>query len=225
MVCLSKWRSSGMTIIMKKSILLPLLALLISVPVEAALYRWVDAGGKVHYSDKLPPKVAQNGHTKLNKNGTTKEKVASAAARKAELLELKKERARQKALKAAKKLEDLQEMHDTQLLSMFSNLDELKSVYKNKMGISDDSIKVLKVRHRKLSDKLEKIEARHERVVNPADKRKLSMKIEDMLDNLHIYQQAITENLIERGKLEDRYEKDRARFIEITKDRAKNRSR
>jgi len=210
---------------MKKSILLPLLALLISVPVEAALYRWVDAGGKVHYSDKLPPKVAQNGHTKLNKNGTTKEKVASAAARKAKLLELKKERARQKALKAAKKLEDLQEMHDTQLLSMFSNLEELKSVYKNKMGISDDSIKVLKVRHRKLSDKLEKIEARHERVVNPADKRKLGMKIEDMLDNLHIYQQAITENLIERGKLEDRYEKDRARFVEITKDRAKNRSR
>jgi len=202
---------------MKNSILLPLLALLISAPVESAMFRWVDANGKVHYSDKLPPKFAQNGHTKLNKNGTTKEKVASASARKMKLLELKKEKERRKSLMEAKKLEDIQEMHDTQLLSMFSNLEELDMVYKNKIELSNDSIKVLKARHKKLSDKLEKVEARHERMVNPADKRKLGMKIEDMLDNLHIYQQAITENLIERGKLEDRYEKDHARFRELTK--------
>jgi len=202
---------------MKNSILLPLLALLISAPVESAMFRWLDANGKVHYSDKLPPKFAQNGHTKLNKNGTTKEKVASASARKMKLLELKKEKERHKAFMEAKKLEDIQETHDAQLLSMFSNFEELDMVYKNKIELSNDSIKVLKARHKKLSDKLEKVEARHERIVNPADKRKLGMKIEDMLDNLHIYQQAITENLIERGKLEDRYEKDHARFKELTK--------
>ena len=207
---------------MKNSILLPLLTLLITIPVESALYRWVDASGKVHYGDKIPPKVAQNGHTKLNKNGTTKEKVSSAASRKAKLLELKEEKERQKALKAAKKIQDIREMHDMQLLSMFSNVQELKRVYGNKIELSDDSINVLKARHKKLSDKLEAVEARHERMVNPADKRKLGMKIEDMLDNLHIYQQAITENLIERGELVDRFEKDLKRFEELTKDRKKS---
>ena len=37
-----------------------------------------------------------------------------------------------------------------------------------------------------------------------------------MLDNLHIYQQAITENLVERGELEDRFERDLARFKQLT---------
>jgi len=201
---------------MKKSTLLPLLILLFTIPVESALYRWVDASGKVYYGDRVPPKVAQNGHTKLNKNGTTKEKIESAKARKQKLLALKKEKERQKALKAAKKLEDLQEMQDTQLLSIFSSIEELKSVYHNKIEMAVSSIKVLKARHKKLSDKLEAVEARHERMVNPADKRKLGMKIEDMLDNLHIYQQAITENLIEKGDLKERFAKDLARYKEIS---------
>jgi len=201
---------------MKNSILLPLFILLLSVPVESALYRWVDASGKVHYSDKLPPKAAQKGHTKLNKNGTTKERVASAAVRKAKLLELKKEKERQKNLKETKRLKDLQEMHDIQLLSIFSNIEELEKVYNSKIKTSDNTIKVLKNRHKRLSDKLGKVEGRHERMVNPADKRKLSMKIEDILDNLQIYQQAITQNLIERDKLEERFQKDSVRFKELT---------
>ena len=194
---------------------MPLL-MLFSLSAEAALYRWVDANGKVHYSDKVPPKVAQNGHTKLNKNGTTREKVDSAEVRKQKELALKQEKVRKKELARAKKLEALQELHDTQLLSMFSDVGELKNVYTNKMDLADDSIRVLKLRHKRLSNRLEAVEARHERVVNPADKRKLGMKIEDMLDNLHIYQQAITENLVERGELEDRFERDLARFKELT---------
>lgn len=201
---------------MKNSNLLPLLFLLISLPVESALYRWVDASGKVHYGDKIPPKVAQNGHTKLNKNGTTKEKVESAEIRKLKALELKKEKIRQKELAKLRKIQVLQELRDTQLLSMFSNVKELKKVYANKMSIADDSIIVLKSRHKKLSVNLEAIELRHERMVNPADKRKLGMKIEDILDNLHIYQQAITENLIERGNLEDRYVRDLFRYKELS---------
>ncbi|MGB1310472.1 MAG: DUF4124 domain-containing protein [Leucothrix sp.] len=202
---------------MKKPTLFILLSLLISIPVESALYRWVDDNGKVHYGDKVPPKVAQNGHTKLNKNGTVKEKVDSADARKQKLLSLRQERIRQKALKEAKRKEDLQEMHDTQLMSMFSNIEELKNVYHSKMEMADESIKVLKARHKRLSNKLELFEARHERMLSPADKRKLGMKIEDMLDNLHIYQQAITENLIERDDLEERFDKDLARYKKITR--------
>lgn len=201
---------------MKYSILLPLLIMTLSLPVEAALYRWVDANGKVHYGDKIPPQVAQNGHTKLNKNGTTKEQVASAEVRKQQMLELKKEKARQIELKKQRKIQLLREMRDAQLLSMFSSTAELKKVYKNKIELADDSIRVLKARHKKLSDKLEVIEARHERLVNPAHKRQLGMKIEDMLDNLHIYQQAITENLIERRDLEERFETDLVRYIELS---------
>ena len=201
---------------MKKSILLPLLAVFISLPVDAALYKWVDANGKVHYGDRVPPKVAQNGHAKLNKNGTTQKRVDSAEVKKIKLIELEKEKARQNELKKLKEAEALRKVRDKQLLSMFSNTDELKKVYENKIVQASDIITVLKTRHRNLSEKIEDVEARHERLLNLTGKRKLGMKIEDMLDNLNIYQQAITENLIERRDLEERFENDLKRYIELT---------
>ena len=201
---------------MKKSIMLPLLALIISLPVDAALYRWVDASGKVHYGDKIPPTVAQNGHTKLNKNGTAKEQVDSAEKRKLKSIELKKEKARKEALKEAREIEALRDLRDKQLLSMFSNVGELKTVYNNKIALADDSISVLKSRHEKLSAKLEEYEARHERMVNPVDKRKLGIKVEEILFNLNIYQQAITDNLIERRDLQERFKNELARYVELT---------
>lgn len=37
--------------------------------VEAALYRWVDEQGTVHYSDIIPPSSVRQGHTELRKDG------------------------------------------------------------------------------------------------------------------------------------------------------------
>ena len=53
---------------------LPVLAtvvLLNSATVQAGFYRWVDAQGEVHYSDVVPPNVAQQGHSELNARGMT----------------------------------------------------------------------------------------------------------------------------------------------------------
>ena len=50
------------------------------------MYRWVDANGKVTFSDKVPPAMSQKGHTSLNKNGIESTKVSSA-----EELKLKQE--------------------------------------------------------------------------------------------------------------------------------------
>ena len=197
---------------MKTLYLLIVLALIWSASVHSGLYRWVDDEGKVHYGDRIPPAYAQNGHVKLHKNGLTKEKVESAEIRKkkAEALELEKEA--QKRRKAEQHEADLQEMRDTQLRSMFNSVEELDMVYQSKLDMADGSIAILQARHKKLSDSLEELEARHERMVNPNDKNKLGMKIDDILDNLHIYQQAITENQIERKKISERYRKDLVRL-------------
>jgi hypothetical protein len=204
---------------MKITYTLTFLLLISSLSSQAALYRWEDASGKVHYSDKIPPEMAQSGHVKLNKNGTMKERVASAEARRTQLEEIEEERALMEKMKAQKQKEDLQEMRDTQLLSMFSTEEELINVYNSKLEMTDGSIQILKARHKKLSETLEEVEARHERTVNPNDKNKIGMRIEDILDNLHVYQQAITENLIERSKIEVTFAQDLARFKVISKNR------
>lgn len=204
---------------MKITYTLTFLLLISSLTSQAALYRWEDASGKVHYSDRVPPEVAQSGHVKLNKNGTTKERVESADARRSKLEAIQHEREEMEKMKAQKQKEDLQEMRDTQLLSMFSTEEELINVYQSKLEMTDGSIQILKARHKKLSATLEGVEAQHERTVNPNDKNKIGMRIEDILDNLHVYQQAITENLIERSKIEVNFQQDLARFKVISKER------
>lgn len=49
---------------------LVMLALLAStLPAQATMYKWVDAHGKTHYSDTLPPQALGRGNVELDKQG------------------------------------------------------------------------------------------------------------------------------------------------------------
>lgn len=198
---------------------------LISLPAHSGLFRWVDDNGKVYYSDVIPPKVAQNGHTKLHQNGMVAERVESAEMRQRQIKldQIKKER--DAIQKEAQRKEDLQEMRDTQLLAMFGSAEELITIYESKLEMTDGSIAILKARHKKLSEKLAVIEARYEKIVNPNTKNLVGIKIDNILDDLHIYQQAITENLIERTKIEKQYKNDLERFHSLSAKRDKTKAK
>ena len=73
----------------------------------------------------------------------------------------------------------------------------------------------MKGRHKKQSEKLEVLEQRHERMVDIKHKQALEKQIDVVLDNLKIYQQAITENLIEKSKVKGDYEATLARFKKL----------
>ena len=192
---------------------------------HSGLYRWVDESGKVYYSDVIPPKVAQNGHTKLRQNGMVAETIESAEARKRKikLEQIKKERDAIEKEEQTRK--DLQEMRDTQLLAMFASTEELVKIYESKLEMTDGSVAILKTRHKKLSEKLSDVEARYERMVNPNTKNILGIKIDTILDDLHVYQQAITENLIEKTKIKKQYKNDLERFEYLTAMKAKNKKK
>ena len=188
------------------------LLLLTSLTAHAALFRWVDENGKVHYGDVVPPTVAQNGHTKLHQNGMVAETVESAEARKRKIKLEQIKLERQALEKEEQSKKDLQEMRDTQLLAMFGSKEELIKIYESKIEMTIGSIEILKARHKKLSDRLSGVEARYERMVNPNSKNLLGIKIDEILDDLHVYQQAITENLVEKSKIETQYKSDLERF-------------
>jgi len=204
---------------MKIIYLTTVLVLFASLPAHSGLFRWVDDSGKVYYSDVIPPKVAQNGHTKLHRNGMVAEEITSAEARvrERELNQIKKEREAIEKEEQTKR--DLQEMRDTQLLAMFGSADELIKIYESKLEMTDGGIEILKARHKNLSEKLEMIEARHERMVNPNTKNLLGVKIDGILDDLHVYQQAITDNLIEKTKIRKQYRSDLERFHYLSEKR------
>lgn len=55
--------------------------LLIAGPAQAAMYRWVDSSGGVHYSDTLPPNYQKSGAAELNKHGQIIKRTLSEAER------------------------------------------------------------------------------------------------------------------------------------------------
>jgi len=199
----------NISIIHKSAILLLGLT---ALPLEAAYYRWIDENGKTHYSYTIPADQAKLGHTELDKNGIAHKKVISAKRKKQleEIAQLRKEEEKQAEI--AKKKKKIQDAEDNLLLSVFSSEDELTKAYNTKLQLAQVTIDLLKSRHKKQSEKLENLEQKYERLVDISHKQLMEKKIDLVLDNLKIYQHAITENLIEKDKVAGEYKSTLARF-------------
>lgn len=185
------------------------------LPVEAAYYRWTDDNGKTHYSYSVPASKSQLGHVVISKQGIETEKVISAKKKRqlkelADLRALKKQEADKE-----NKIKEFQEAEDNLLLSVFSSKKELIKAYDSKLQLAQVTIDLLKGRHKKQSIKLEVLEQKHERMVDIKHKQALEKQIDVVLDNLKIYQQAITENLIEKDKVKGEFEITLARFQKL----------
>ncbi len=62
-----------------------LLALLLAAGMaHAAMYRWVDSNGRVHYGDTLPPTYQKSGASEMDKQGNVIKRTQSEAERRAE---------------------------------------------------------------------------------------------------------------------------------------------
>ena len=192
-------------------------ALLIFSFSEAAYYRWTDSKGVIHYSNSIPPSEAQRGHVELSKQGF-KEKIVLSSKKKKEL------KAEEEKLKAKKLLEEKrkkekarQEEEEIRLLSIFSSEDEVTKTYNSKLRMAQLTIDLLKARHKKQAKKLELLERRKERTKNIKHKQILAKQIEVALDNLSIYQQAITENVVEKDRVRKEFKATLSRFHSLIK--------
>lgn len=188
------------------------LVLMFSYASEAAYYRWVDSKGAVHYSSSIPPSAAQGGHVELNKNGSKKKVVISSARKR----ELRKEEIRlnkqKKIEEKIKKEKARQEEEEIRLLSIFSSEEEVTKAYNSKLRMAQLTIDLLESRHKKQSKKIETLERRKEKSKNIKHTRLMSKQIEVALDNLSIYQQAITENKIEKDRVRKEFKATLGRF-------------
>lgn len=185
------------------------------LPLEAAYYRWTDENGKTHYSYSVPADKSKLGHVELDKQGLKKKTVVSSKRKKQlkEIADLRKQQNEQDRIDNEKK--KVQEAEDNLLLSVFSNEDELLKAYNTKLQLAQVTIDLLKGRHEKQSEKLEILEQKYERMVDIKHKQLMEKQIDVVLDNLKIYQHAITENLIEKDKVTGEYEVTLERFKDL----------
>lgn len=202
--------------------LLLLVLLCAYIPVEAKYYRWTDENGKVHYSFSVPADKSKLGHTELNKQGLQQKKVASAKRKKQlqQIEEIRKQEQEEAA--KLKKEEEARQAADNMLLTVFNTEDELVKAYSAKLNLAQVTIDLLKSRHKKQSEKLRKMEKRYNVTKNIKHKQKLEKQIDDVLENLKVYQDAITDSLSEKDKVKAEYENTLARFRKLQNRSAKS---
>lgn len=188
---------------------------------QAATYRWTDTKGEVHYSNSIPASVTQRGYDELYKNGTKKNTVLSAKqARKIKLAEIKNEK--QRIIDAEKlKRDTIEEAEDSRLLYIYNNEAELTESYNAKLRLAQLTIDLLKARHKVQSEKLEALEKRFEQADLELQKEALEKQIKDVLDNLKIYQQAITENHVEKDRVKKDYQATLKRYKRLSAEKIK----
>ncbi|MFY8135531.1 MAG: DUF4124 domain-containing protein [Aquimonas sp.] len=136
------------TIVVTAALILSLLA---PTAFAQKLYRWVDAEGKVHYTDTLPPEAVNQARDEISRSGTTVNRVDRAlspeerAAKQAE----EAEAARLAAIKAE------QDKMDAALMGSYATEADLERAYRERFDLLDQSLEAARVGIRSQEKSLE----------------------------------------------------------------------
>lgn len=126
-------------------------ALLLAPPVGAGkIYRWVDAEGNVHLSDRVPTEHARSARSELSESGRELKHIQAAKtpeeiAREQELAKLRAEQQR---------LIEIQRAKDQVLLRTFRTEDDLLMARNGKLAAIDSNIHVIRGNIRRMKTRL-----------------------------------------------------------------------
>lgn len=125
---------------------------LASAPVLAQkLYRWVDAEGKVHYTDALPPEAVNQARDEINSSGVTVNRVDRALT--------EEERAAKRIADAeAERLANIkaeQDKMDAALMGSYATEADLARAYRERFDLLDQSLEAARVGIRSQEKSLE----------------------------------------------------------------------
>lgn len=139
-----------------KPLLWSIVAILLTQPVSAKLYKWVDADGKTHYTDKLPPEQATQPRSELNEQGIEvnklgRAKTADELAQEQELERLRKER---------EKIIAKQKAEDRVLLRTFRSEDDIIMAQDGKLNAIDVMIEITKSNIKQSKEQLTDMQSR-----------------------------------------------------------------
>ena len=197
--------------------LLALLIFLSSSAAQANLYRWVDESGKVHFSDKVPPSMAQKGHTSLGDNGIESSKTSSSEELKQKQAEANKKQEVLAEMTEAKKAEAIAKRKDDQLLATYESREEIIGAFSKKISLVDQSIGILSARDESLTQKLKRLTKKYKKAKDETSRMTLSSQIENARESLTEYQKAIAMNRADKKVMTGEYRQTLIRFDHLTK--------
>lgn len=191
----------------------------VALPAEAKIYRWVDAQGKVHYSDTLPVRDAGRGSDVLSKEGMIVKHHDSEAQKKAQEAAAAETHARKEA-------ELKQQRRDQALLATYTTPAEIDLARNRALDNYRLVIKSLQLRLSQVDANLNELQGR---VAEFARARKpvppyLGAELARAQSDQSSLNGEIQQNRQAMEQTRAQYATDKARFIELTGAAAKGQS-
>lgn len=178
---------------------------------RAAMYRWVDGNGRVHYGDTLPQTYQQSGAAEMNKQGLIIKRTQSEAERKAEAV-------RQAEQKRIQQAQQLQAQQDRALTQTYTSVAEIDLARDRALDNHRLVIKGAELRAKAVDANLAALNARVANiekaghVVSPNLQDQVDQATKERLDLNRIIQ----DNQAAMEQVREKYEADKVRFRELT---------
>jgi hypothetical protein len=185
--------------------------LLAAATAQAAMYRWVDSNGRVHYSDTPPSTYQKSGGAELSKQGNVIKRTQSEAERKAEA-------ERQIELKRLEQEQQKQAQLDRALTQTYTNAAEIDLARDRALEHHRLAIKGAEIRAEAVAKNMEELRTRMAniekagRTVGPGLHEQLAQATRESLD----LKRAILNNEEAMAQVREKYAADKVRFIELT---------
>lgn len=187
------------------------LVLLAAGTAQAALYRWVDSNGRVHYGDTLPPTYQKSGAAELSKQGNVIKRTQSEAERRAEA----ERKAEQLLLQQAQQQQAQRDRALTQTYTSEAEIDLARdrALEHHRLAITGAEIRVRAVEANlaELNERVTNIE-KAGRPVAPNLREQLDQAANERLE----LKRTILGNEEAMVQVRERYAADKARFRELT---------
>lgn len=198
---------------MDRLLIMIFMGLAFSLPAHAAMYKWVDKQGKVHYGDTIPPEYANQGSSQLDSNGLVIKKTDAA-------LTPEQIKARDEAAAIAKKEKEAaqqQQRRDKALLATYTDVKEIDLAAQRNMSQIDAQIKSNELPLKSAMTRLDALKKQRSGFVqrNKAVPPDLANDLKNTQDEIAHLNDNIATLEKEKATMRDRFASDKARFMEL----------
>ncbi len=182
------------------------------------LYKWIDEDGQIRYSDRLPASQAKKKHQQLNRQGVVVSTTEEARSEEDLAAEAEAKRKQEEADAEAARLKAIQDKKDQVLLLTFSSEEELKLARDNRIDVLDSVIKLINKSIATSQQKLVQLETSAEQNFTSKGNEipgGLAQKIEEFTRKIENRNAQLKLKMAEKDKINENYERDRARYREL----------
>jgi len=193
------------------AVALLVLAIGTSVDAAAALYKWVDEKGVVHYTDKMPPDVVDKASVELNKQGIAVKRTDAAPT-------AEQRRAKQQEVERQKQLareREAADRRDRALMQSYTSEDEIDLARSRALATLESQIESAQAYRVALGKRQQELEAKRKAYADKAVPAAIDRELESIASELTKQDALIAERTHDVAAVTARYDAHRQRWREL----------